>query len=153
MSNLITARLGTGLLGLCFVFVLALAAAPDASAQERATVKPQRAIMATQAPAEIKSLCNPKKVESRDGGTRYTCEGKQPTPRPGGAMSVKSPGSGGLKAEINCSYSESGGAMKWTGCTCSANDDGNCTNFITWCAEQGDEVGGNSGSASCSPGS
>lgn len=103
--------------------------------------------------AEVNSLCNPQKVSSSSRGkqTVYACEGKKPTPRPAGTARLKSPGGGGLRAEINCTYESSGGAMTWLGCTCTANDSGNCTNFITWCAEQGDEVGGNSGGASCKP--
>jgi len=105
-------------------------------------------------PAEVRSLCNPNKLESasRDAKTTFTCQGKRPTPKSGAATKYKAANVGGARADINCSYSESGGAMKWLGCTCKSDEDGNCTSFITWCAEQGDEVAGSSGGASCSPG-
>jgi hypothetical protein len=120
-------------------------------AQQQMSAQPARA---QNNPAEVRSLCNPNKLESAslDAKTTFTCQGKRPTPKSGAASKYKAANVGGARAEINCSYSESGSAMKWLGCTCKSDDDGNCTVFITWCAEQGDEVGGNSGSASCSPG-
>lgn len=105
--------------------------------------------------AEVVSLCNPNKVESATlgGKTTYTCEGKRPTPRPGAASRYKDSSARGPRADINCSYSGSDNETKWLGCTCVADEDSKCTGFIAWCAAQGDEVSGNSGSASCSPGS
>jgi hypothetical protein len=104
--------------------------------------------------AEVVSLCNPNKVESfkSEGKTTYTCEGKRPAPRQGAASRYKDASARGPRADINCSYSETGGDMKWLACTCAADEDSKCTGFITWCAAQGDEVSGNSGSASCVPG-
>ena len=120
-------------------------------AQQTMTAQTARAQSST---AEVSSLCNPKKVEksARRGKTTFSCEGKKPTPRPGAQANYKAAGDGGLRSDINCSYSESGGVMKWLGCSCTADDESNCTGFITWCADQGDEVSGNSGGASCSPG-
>lgn len=120
-------------------------------AQQQMAAQPARAQSGT---AEVASLCNPKKVESssRSGRTTFTCEGKKPTPKSGAADKYKAASPGGVRSDIACNYSESGGAMTWLGCTCKADDDSNCTGFITWCADQGDEVGGNSGSATCSPG-
>ena len=120
-------------------------------AQQTMTTQSARAQSST---AEVVSLCNPKKVKqsARRGKTIYSCEGKKPTPRPGTQTNFKAADDGGLRSDIDCSYSESGGAMNWLGCTCTADDDSNCTGFITWCADQGDEVSGNSGGASCSPG-
>lgn len=112
----------------------------------------------TTADAKMKQMCGSREVASSKRGNRttYSCKA---TPKraasgagTGAATSLKvAGGDGGLRAEINCSYSESGGTITWLGCTCSANDDGNCNQFITNCAENGDEVGGNSGSASCGP--
>ena len=120
-------------------------------AQQTMTAQSARVQSST---AEVTSLCNPKKVKqsARRGKTIYSCEGKKPTPRPGAQANYKAAGDGGLRSDIDCSYSESGGVMTWLGCTCTADDDSNCTGFITWCADQGDEVSGNSGGASCSPG-
>jgi hypothetical protein len=108
------------------------------------------------ADSQMKQLCGTREVAKSSRGSKatYSCTSK---PKRAGtssstAGSIKAADGGGLRAEIDCSYSESGGVQTWLGCTCKENGDGNCTNFITWCAEQGDEVGGNSGSASCSPG-
>jgi len=104
--------------------------------------------------AEVVSLCNPNKVDSykSEGKTTYTCEGKRPAPRQGAASRYKDASARGPRAGINCSYSETGGDMKWLACTCTADEDSKCIGFISWCAAQGDEVSGNSGSASCVPG-
>ncbi len=107
----------------------------------------------------MKQMCGSREVVSKKRGKQTTYSCKSTPKRASAASSANAStslkaagGDGGLRAEINCNYSESGGTITWLGCTCSANDDGNCTQFITNCAEQGDEVGGNSGSASCSPG-
>ena len=112
------------------------------------------AVVAQDRAAEVVSLCNPNKVDSfkSDGKTTYTCEGKRPAPKQGAASRYKDASVRGPRADINCSYSETGGDMKWLGCTCTADEDSKCTGFITWCAAQGDEVSGNSGRASCLPG-
>jgi len=104
--------------------------------------------------AEVVSLCNPNKVDSfkSEGKTTYTCEGKRPAPKQGAASRYKDASVRGPRADISCSYSETGGVMKWLGCTCAADEDSKCNGFITWCAVQGDEVSGNSGRASCLPG-
>ncbi len=109
--------------------------------------------------ATMKQMCGSREVVSKKRGnqTTYSCKSKPKRASTASSASASTSlkaagGDGGLRAEINCNYSESGGTITWLGCTCSANDDGNCTQFITNCAEQGDEVGGNSGSASCSPG-
>jgi hypothetical protein len=101
---------------------------------------------------EVSSLCNPNKVESStlSGKTTYSCEGKRPTTKPDSASKYKAVR--GARTDINCSYSENGDVVKWLGCTCTADEDSKCTGFIIWCAVQGDEVSGSSGSASCSPG-
>jgi len=121
-------------------------------AQQTMAAQPARAQTSA---AEVVSLCNPNKVESATlgGKTTYKCEGKKPTPRPGAASRYKDSSARGPRADINCSYSEKGDETKWLGCTCVADEDSKCTGFIAWCAAQGDEVSGNSGSASCSPGS
>jgi len=122
-----------------------------AEAQQRATAK----LNVQVANAEVASLCNPDKTDSARKGRRtvFTCEGKAPTPKAGAArLSIAGGGGGGVRAEITCTYKDVDGQKTWTGCTCAADDDGNCTNFITWCAEQGDDVGGNSGGATCKPG-
>jgi hypothetical protein len=121
-------------------------------AQQAMAAQPARA---QNSAAEVVSLCNPNNVESATlgGKTTYTCEGKRPTPRPGAASKYKDTSVRGPRADINCSYSESGDDMKWLGCTCAADEDSKCTGFIAWCAAQGDDVSGNSGHASCSPGS
>ena len=126
-----------------------LACAAIAQAQTTAVAKAVR----SDSTAEVTSLCNPQKTRSssRGGQLSYVCEGKQPTPRPASAT-LKAAVGGGVRSEIICKYKEAGGEKTWLGCTCSADEDSNCTDFITWCAEQGDEVGGNSGSATCAPG-
>jgi hypothetical protein len=108
------------------------------------------------ADSQMKQVCGSRGVAKSSRGSKatYSCTSK---PQRAGtssstAGSVKAAGSGGLRADIDCSYSESGGVQTWLGCTCKENNDGNCTNFITWCAEQGDEVSGNSGGANCNPG-
>jgi len=103
--------------------------------------------------AEVVSLCNPNKVDSArsEAKTTYTCEGKRPAPRQGAASRYKDTSARGPRADISCSYLETGGAMQWLGCTCAADEDSKCTGFIAWCAAQGDEVSGNSGSATCLP--
>ena len=101
--------------------------------------------------AEVTSLCNPDKIESSGlgGKTTYTCEGKRPTARPGGASKYKAVRS--ARAEISCNYAANDGEKEWLGCSCTADEDSKCTGFIMWCATQGEEVSGNSNSASCSP--
>lgn len=108
--------------------------------------------------AKMKKMCGAREVTSSTRGskTKYSCTSKpkraaSTSSSSAGSMSIKAADTGGLRAEINCSYSESGGVTKWLGCTCKANDDGNCNAFITNCVEEGDDVGGNSGGASCSP--
>jgi hypothetical protein len=109
---------------------------------------------------EVTSLCDPATVRStprrpRAGAAREVevrCTGKRPSPRPKPATTTVAPTARSPKAEINCSYTwGSGGAQQWLGCSCSANDDGDCFDFIAWCAGNGDQVGGTVGSASCSP--
>ena len=98
--------------------------------------------------AELKRFCSPGQTTTSKRGskTTYTC---QFNPEPG-SMSIKArPGT--VRADINCDYSEQGGVNTWLGCTCKSNDDGNCNSFISNCVEGGDDVGGNSGGASCSP--
>jgi hypothetical protein len=133
--------------GAALLMLVSALTAPAASAQTQVVAKPAGPVTE----AELSSLCNPQKIRTsgRGGRLSYTCEGKPPTPRPGTQVSAAP---NRPRAEINCNYSEKDGVKTWLGCTCKENDDGNCTNFITWCAEQGDEVGGNSGAASCMPG-
>lgn len=109
---------------------------------------------------EVSSLCDPATVRQsnrrpRAGAAREVevrCTGKRPSARPRPATTTVATTSRSPKADINCSYSwGSGGAQQWLGCTCSANDDGDCLDFITWCAGNGDAVGGTTGHASCSP--
>lgn len=104
--------------------------------------------------AEVTSLCNPNKIESASisGKTIYSCEGKRPSPRPGAASKYRDTSGRGARADIECSYAESGERTEWLGCTCVADEDSKCVGFIVWCATQGEEVSGNSGQASCLPG-
>jgi hypothetical protein len=54
------------------------------------------------------------------------------------------------RSDVNCKFTEDGeGGFKAQSCTCKADDDSNCTGFITWCAKQGGDVSGNNQSASC----
>lgn len=120
----------------------------EAQAQTKMVAKPAR--MSTPEP-EVASLCNPRTIESssRGGRSTFTCVGQPPKPRPGTQVAAPT---NKPRSEINCNYSEKDGVKTWLGCNCTANDDGNCNQFISWCAENGDEVGGNSGSATCMPG-
>jgi hypothetical protein len=132
------------------VFVLFLTGVNTGWAQTRMTAQVSAADL------QMKQICGSREVvsSSRNSKTTYSCKSKPARAAVSSSAggSIKSADDGGLRSEIHCSYSESGGQKTWLGCTCKANDEGNCTNFITWCAEQGDEVGGNSGGASCSPG-
>jgi len=103
--------------------------------------------------AEVTSLCNPNKIESTSisGKTIFSCEGKRPSPRPGAASKYKDTSGRGARADIECSYSGSSDRSQWLGCNCVADEDSKCIGFIVWCATQGEEVSGNSASASCSP--
>jgi hypothetical protein len=98
--------------------------------------------------AELKRFCNPRQTTSskRGGTTTYTCQAK-----PEGSTMGLQARPGAARSEINCDYSEQGGSITWLGCTCKSNDEGNCNTFITNCVEGGDDVGGNSGAATCSP--
>jgi hypothetical protein len=142
---------GQVLFGTFFTLMLTIGFVPEGFTQQ-----PMRATVASVAPAtaELKSLCNPATIKpGRAGATvTYVCEGKMPTAKPA-AMGLKAPTGGGVKATIGCTYSQdSQGNNTWTGCTCTADAESNCNSFINWCAEQGDNVGGNSGGASCAPG-
>jgi hypothetical protein len=135
------------------VFMLCSGLCPDASAQTRAvqkeaatqTMKLQAKPVST---AELNRFCDAGSTTSskRGGVTTYSCQSK-----PAGSATSIQARPQVQRSDINCDYSEQGGAITWLGCTCTANDEGNCNNFITNCVEKGDDVGGNSGGATCSP--
>ena len=122
----------------------------DIQAQYRVKAeKPERAKLKLKAQKadlkELKNFCKSGHTLSskRDMTSTYACQT--------GIGKIKA-GSGAARSEINCDYSEEGGSITWLGCACKSNDEGNCNNFISNCVEGGDDVGGNSGGASCSPG-
>ena len=131
--------LGIALILLCFCFT--------ASAQTRATAQTMKLDASSVATAEVKRLCPSGKAKAKKKGkkTVYYCES---TPSSAQRVSSKPKEQ---RSEINCDYKESGGVTTWLGCTCKADEDGNCNQFISNCVEGGDNVGGNSNGASCSP--
>jgi hypothetical protein len=135
--------------------LLVFAAAAHAQTPARATqAQPQAKVkaMTMQAvpagTAELSRFCDPSTVttSSRGGKTLYNC-----TSKPGGSSSDLKARPRVARSKITCEHSESGGVTTWLGCSCTADEGGNCNTFITNCVEDGDTVGGNSGSASCKP--
>lgn len=131
---------------------LSVAFVPEAFSQERVS-KPKtvkiKPIKANVVKTEVSLFCKGQSVESSTsrGTTTYTCGGG------GSAAGTTIKAYPGVaKSKVNCDYSmDDDGNTTWHGCTCSADGDSNCTSFITKCAQAGDDVGGNSGAATCSP--
>lgn len=161
LKHLIT-RCMVGATVLLFSFIVTLAFAPgalvsDANAQTRASQekeKPARAKaqmrmqVGTTDLSKLANFCNPQQSTSTRSGNRttYTCK-----PNPGGGTLGLQANPDVAKATINCNYSDNNGTMTWLGCECTGDSNGDCIGFINNCLEGGDDVSGNSGSASCSP--
>jgi hypothetical protein len=138
---------------IALTLVLSVGFCLDACAQTRAvqkeTTTQSTKLMATSGnKMELNRFCDASTTKSSKRGkkTTYSCQSK-----PSGSANSIQANPQVQRSEINCSYSESGGVTKWLGCTCKENQEGNCNQFISNCAEAGDEVGGNSGGASCGP--
>ncbi len=138
------------------IIILPIALVPEVQAQASSEIaiparaKPQMTLQVKKTNlAKLQQFCDPTQAVSSKRGrtTTYTCN-----TGPGGASTSIQARPQVARADINCDYSQDGGgALTWLGCTCTSNDEGNCNNFITNCVEGGDDVGGNSGSASCDP--
>ena len=123
-----------------------------AVAEDRASTMSRSAIKTMQAQTiptqkEVRQFCAGQKVDSATHGNviTYSCGDTADSSSIQARPNVQ-------RSDIDCTYTQdSDGNITWTGCTCTANEESNCTSFITNCAESGDQVDGNSGAASCSP--
>ena len=144
-----TRKLSAGILfsSLFLLFTCLEAAAQSSTSQRQTTAKPMVVQAKPVGTTQLKRFCEDRPASSRRGSkTTYTC--KSNAGSSAGSIQAQPTVE---RADVNCSYSDSGGVMTWLGCTCKANDDGNCNNFISNCVEAGDDIEGNSGSASCGP--
>jgi hypothetical protein len=98
----------------------------------------------------LEAFCDSSTVKKNSRGSRitYTCVG-------GSASSTSrlaSQGAGPQRSKIHADCKD-GGDGKPTGCicTCTADEESNCSNFIFQCSESDGEVGGNKSSATCKP--
>jgi len=92
-------------------------------------------------------ICDPYRKASRQKGNVLIVECK---PARSSAPSRVKAKPDVQRSEVNCKYTENDeGGFDAQSCTCKADSDSNCTGFITWCAKQGGDVGGNNQGATC----
>jgi len=140
------------------LFAVVTCSARTAGAQEqpaRMAVKPAAAKQVRAANAvvpmpkgvRLSNICDPDTTEASSAGAVLTiaCD---PVASPQTAWLAA--GMTKQVSDINCKYTENDqGGMDVKSCSCKADDDSNCTGFITWCAKQGGDVSGNNQSATC----
>ena len=144
---LVFSRISMGLFTLSIAIMLTIAFVPEGFAQRQETAQPAQTTIAK---LKMQAVCDTSKITSSSRGrtTTYTCTGGDPVPAPATSIQMTPMVQ---RSDISCTYTESGGKTTWTGCNCTANDDSDCTTFITNCVSEGDTVNGNAGSASCKP--
>jgi len=95
----------------------------------------------------LADICDPTRKASRQKGNELTVECK---PSKSSASSRVKAKPDVQRSDVNCKYTENDdGGFDAQSCTCKADSDSNCTGFITWCAKQGGDVGGNNQNATC----
>ena len=153
LSQIFQFRFVPGLLVVLSVFFYS-----SVSAQvEMAQMKPSKTTSTMQITAvSVKSMpantsladiCDPARKTSRQQGNELTAACKSSKSATSSTIKAKP---NVQRSDVNCKYTENDqGGFDATSCTCKADSDSNCTGFITWCAKQGGDVGGNNQGATC----
>jgi len=99
------------------------------------------------AKTSLKNICTPARMKTRQQENVLTVDCQPSSPSASANLKAKP---AVQRSDINCKYTENDqGGLDVDSCKCKADSDSNCTNFITWCAKQGGDVGGNNQSATC----
>ena len=95
----------------------------------------------------FQNICDPVRKTSRQQADELTVSCRPSSPSASARLTAKPDVQ---RSDVNCKFTENDeGGFDVQSCTCKADSDSNCTGFITWCAKQGGDVGGNNQSASC----
>jgi hypothetical protein len=129
------------------VAVLVLAGLPS-MAQQRARVR--AAAVATAPQDAINQICDPERVrQNRRGDTvTFRCAATAPIPASQAPQNLAARPTV-QRATITGECKEVNGVMTCSKWTCTQDADSNCKTFINWCVDQGGDVNGNGGGASC----